>query len=680
MIKTPNNEPSIIDLIDKQYPKYKPSDKAISVVTSVFDKFRMSADDRNRNFEYFDGLDLINYINDSVRRFTTNIDERDGLEDWQARVHDQFTHNKVVAMLGKAISTLPIAQFKSRGDEDPRKGILLTNIYDYIEDEQEYEEVMTQILLEAIVKGTAIGYEGVFRDERKIRNIDGVGDDITITEGVERCTKFPTTIVPLEDFYPSSVQIRTIKQMPYCFWRSVIPYSTFKDEWGYMYSESKYVVPKFNVDSSNLPENKPFYFDFISSDITEGMVEVIRYYNKQIDEFVIIANGVWLNPIETKEGQVISPIPFNHKELPFFEVKFDYFGDWFYGKSLPDKLKSYQDVLNVLTNMLLDQSFLTVFPPLLTNGSDSIEDDYLRPGRRTPVDTQGLSLNESFMKLDLGVPSSWHQYILEYTRKIMEEASLDQVSSGQAGVGGRTTALEINTAAKATSQILGVFAMLVKYGIKRKAMLKAANILQFATDQNMPLSEKILGTDGAEDLSEYFNVIKKDDTYLTNGKRGMKIIEIYADKEKMPTKESLQAREMLASADTGKPAEIVAVTADGIRYFKYDVQIVPNPKLDSTKELTKALQLEKVRVYLSFFPEMIDKAELAAQTAEIMGDDPSKIIKEDVLNPKPEEANGQMMSTEPQGDVANNMVRGSQGGEEAANQMRILMKGGLGGA
>ena len=682
MIKTDQKEDTILDLIAQQYPEYKPSDKTIKVVTSVFDKFRMSADDRNRRFEYFDGLDLIDYINDSVRRFTTNIDERDGLEDWQARVHDQFTRNKVVAILGKSIATLPIAQFKSRGDEDVRKGILLTNIYEYIEEKEEYDEVMAQLLLEAIVKGTAIGYEGVIREECKIRNVEGVGDDIKVSIGTEKYTRFPTVIIPLEDFYPSSVQIRTIKEMPYCFWRSVVPYSTFMQDWGGMYEESQFVVPKFNVDSTSMPQEKPFYFDFISSDITEGMVEIIRYYNKKDDEFVMIANGVWLNPlsIPSEGSEEISPVPFNHKQLPFFEMKFDYFGDWFYGKSLPDKLKSSQDVLNVLTNMLLDQSFLTVFPPLLTNGSDSIEDDYLRPGRRTPVDTQGMSLNESFMKLDLGVPSSWHQFILEYTRKTMEEASLDQVSSGQAGVGGRTTALEINTAAAATAQTLGVFAGSVKYAIKRKASLKGANALQFGTDEKIPLVEKLLGSESAAKLTDYFNVIKKDDTYLTGGKRGTKIIEMYSDASKMPSKERLEARQMLISADTGKPTEIVAITPESIRHFDYDVVIVPNPKLDSTKELTKALQLEKVRVYLSFFPEMIDKAELAAQTAEIMGDDPSKILKADVINPPaPEEANGQTMSTEPQGDVANNMVRGSQGGEQASNQMQIMMKGGLGG-
>lgn len=680
MLTTDQKEESILDLIAQQYPEYKPTDKEKEVISAVFTRFRNSADDRNRSFQYFDGLNLVDYINDSVRRFTTNIDERDGLEDWQARVHDQFTRNKVLAVLGKSISTLPIAQFKSRADEDPRKGHLLTTIYEYVEEKEDYDEIMSNILLEAIVKGTAIGYEGVIRDECKIRNIVGVGDDITIQEGTEKYTRFPTVLVPLEDFYPSSVQIRTIKDMPYCFWRSVVPYSTFMQDWGGMYEKSKFVVPKFNVDATAMPQQKPFYFDFVSTDVYEGMVEIIRYYNKSNDEFVIIANGVWLNPLSIKGENVISPVPFNHKQLPFFEIKFDFFGDWFYGKSLPDRLKSYQDVFNVLTNMLLDQSFLTVFPPLLTNGSDNLEDDYLRPGRRTPVDTQGLSLNESFMKLDLGVPNSWHQFILEYTKSRMEEASLDQVSSGQAGVGGRTTALEINTAAQATAQTLGVFAMLVKYGLKRKSLLKAANILQFATDEKLPLVEKILGSEDAAKLTDYFNVIKKDDTYLTGGKRGTKIIEMYADKSKMPSKERLQARQLLISADTGKPTEIVAISAESIRHFDYDVMMVPNPKLDSTKELTKALQLEKVRVYMSFFPQQIDVNELAAQTAEVMGDDPAKILNPDVINPPaPDAANGQQLSTEPQGNVANNMIRGSRGGEQAQNEMRIMMKGGLGG-
>lgn len=669
-------ESSILDLVKDKYPTLDVTEMEKKVVENTIHKFRYTADQRNKNYQYFDGLNLIEYINDSVRRFTTNIDERDSLEDWQARVHDPFTRNKVLAILGRVSANLPIAQFKSRGDEDPRKGILLTNLYEYVEDKEEYEEVMSHLLLEAIVKGTAIGYEGVTRQTKKHRNVTGVGDDITVSESSESITLFPTTIVPLEDFYPSSVSIRTIAKMPYCFWRTVQTHSEFMADWG-NYDKSKYVVPKFNMVGSMESEAKPFYFDFVSQDISDGQVELIRYYNVETDEFIIIANGVWLNPVTIKGEEVISPIPFNHKKLPFFEVKFDFFGDWFYGKSLPDRLKSMQDVLNVLTNMLLDQSFLTIFPPLLTNGSDSVEDDYLRPGRRTPIDTQGQPLSESFMKLDLGVPNSWHQYILEYTKRIMEQSSLDQVSSGQAGVGGRTTAQEINTAASAVEQVLGIFGMLIKYGIKQKSMLKAANILQFSTDEKLPLASKILGSE-ANQISKYFNVFKLDDTMLSDGKHGVKLIEMYANKADMPTKNKLDARKVITASELNKPVEIVAITPEYIRSFDFMVEVIANPKSDQTKDMAKALQLEKVKTYLSFFPSIVDVNELAIQTAILMGDDPTKIIKQDVLNPQPTNPQDNPAalppeSTAPNGNPAQSMVQGAQGGE--LNNLNILLKG-----
>jgi len=672
-------EPSILDVINAEYPQYLPSKKAQQVVTDTYSKFRYMADERNRSYQYFDGIDLISYINDSVKRFTTNVDERDGIEDWQARVFDPFTRTRVLAVLSKVVQKMPIAQFRSRGDEDPRKGVILTNIYEYVEDPEEYEETMTHILLEAIVKGTAIGYEGVEREVCSHRDVKGVGDDIIVTESKEEKTLFPTTLVPLEDFYPSSVSVRTIKKMPYCVWRSVITYSEFMESWGEMYELSKYVVPKFTMLGTEMTEVKPFYYDFVSQDVTDGNVEIIRYYSKAGDEFIIIANGVWLNPIKNT-NEDISPLPFNHKRLPFFEVKYDFFGDWFYGKSLPDKLKSMQDVLNVLTNMLLDQSFLTIFPPMLTSGMDSIEDDYLRPGRRTPIDTQGKSLQESFMKLDMGTPSGWHQYILEYTRKIMEQSSLDQVATGQAGVGGRTTATEIQSAADAVTQILGVFGMLIKYGVKQKAVLKGANILQFGTDEKIPLVRKVLGEDGVKDFNKYFNIVKLGDTVLTNGKRGIKVIEMYGEGAELPQKDALAARAQIAEMQTGRATEIIALPASYIRNFEFDVEIIPNPKSDSTKDMAKAIQLEKVRVYMSFFPNIVDVNELAAQTAVVMGDDPTKIIRQDILNPKAAPAEGATespMSTDPQSNVSGNQASSAMGNESANKNLNILLKGNL---
>lgn len=646
---------------------YIPTDKERVVVADTFDLFRSSADARNKRFQYFDGLNLIEYIEDSVQRFNTNIFEREGLEDWQARANEPFTRNKVLAVLGKVMSVLPIAQFIPRGDEDTRKTTILTNLYEYVEDLDDYEEFMTHYLLEAIVKGTSIGYEGVDKQVRKLHEVKGVGDDMTFTEKSETNTNLYASIVPLEEFYPSSVSVRKLKDMPYCFWRRVLPYTQFLSEWGYL-DRSKHVEAKRTFSDD---EYRPYYFDFVTEDVQEGSVELIRYYDKMNDQYIIIANGIWLNPIMVKGTEEISPLPFSHKELPFFECKFDFFGDFFYGKSLPDRLKSLQDVLNVLTNMLLDQSFLTIFPPILTTGFDSIEDDYLRPGRRTPVDTQGLPISSAIQKLDLGAPSGWHQYILEYTRKIMEEASLDRVSQGQAGVGDRTTAQEIRIAAEGVTSILQLFSRMINYSLKRKALLKASNILQFGTDPSSPMIRRVLGDDAGEQMNKAFNIFEINNATLSGGKRGIKIIEIYQNTEDLPKKGKLQARAMINKAETNKETEIEAITPEYIRNIRFDVKLVPNPKVESTKEVEKALQLEKVRVYMSFFPELIDMNELAAQTAEKMGDDPAKILKQEIINPQPVNEGmegGQELNTVPSENTSNNIVNGLQGGNAAGLQ------------
>jgi len=660
------NKP-LLEEVNETFEDIKLSDKASEVRSAVFEKFRLTADARNLNFENFDGDNLITYIEDSVRRYITNKDLREDIEDWQARVHDQITRNKVTAVLGKAVNVLPIAQLVGRGDEDVRRVRTLDDLYQYSEDVEDYKEFMVSYLEEAIVKGTVIGYEGHEKKIRVLKNIKNSGDEIKQTDTIEESNRLTHSVVKLENFYPSSVGVRRIKDMPYCFVRYNIPLNLFRQDYA-MYSKTADVQPQSFLVGE---EDRPTYLDFISNDVAEGNVEIIKYYNKDTDEFIILANGIWLNPIMIKEEEIISGIPFNHKELPFFDLRYESFGnDFFYGKSLPDKLKSMQDVLNVLTNMLLDQSFLTIFPPLLTNGFDSIEDDYLRPGRRTPIDTQGLSIRDSFMKLDLGTPSGWHQFILQYTRGIMEESSVDKVSQGVAGQGDRTTAQEIRVAAAGVASMLGLFGEFVKYSIKRKAMLRSSNILQIWTSKNTPIIEKIMGEGGAADMTKAFNIIEIDSTIMTSGKRGRKVIEMYADENDMPSPGELKAREVIFEIETGQKIEVLAIPAEYIRDLSYDVKIIVNPVSEETQENEKALILEKARVYMSFFPNLVNVEELAAQIAEKFGDDPTKMLKQSKPGGAPEEGlvnaeQDQGLGMKPQGNVANNISRGLRSGERA---------------
>lgn len=654
---------TILTNISNEIKTIKPTDEELLLLGELTEKFRECKDQRNRSYSYMDGRDIITYIEDSVKRFTTNIDEREGMEDWQSKVHDQITRSKVLAVLGKVVSVLPIASFKGRGDEDYRKGTIMTALYEYAEDLDDYEEFMVLFLMEAIVKGTAIGYEDITTKKRKKRNVKGIGSEITISEYTEKKVELPASIVPLEDFFPASVGIHNIKKQPYCFWRSEITWAEFKNNWT-MYERCDIVQPYKSVFDKD--ESRPYYADFISDDTIDGNVEILRFYDKDNDQFVVMANGVWLNPLEIKDEFVTQPLPFNHKDLPFFDVRFDFFGaDFFYGKSLPDRLSAWQDVLNVLTNMILDQSFLSIFAPILTAGFDDIEDDYLRPGRRIPIDTGGLPINQSVMKLDPGTPSGWHQFILGYTRKVMEEASVDSVSQGMAGGGDRTTAREISVAAEGVTSILGIFMRMAKVGIKRKAYLKGANVLQAYTDPKYPIVQGLLGKKGVKDINKAFNTFNISNTTLTNGKRGTKIIELYRNREDRPNKDELQARSLIFEKESGKKIEIDAITPGYIRNFRSDIELVISPKSEGSAELEKAVQLEKVKVYLSFFPDMIDKEELLVTTAEKMGDDPSKIVSKNILNPQPETPQGmnQQIPGQPSDNTTNNMVRGASGGE-----------------
>lgn len=634
---------------------YSYSDKEKEVISSTFNLFRDTADSRNQNFEYFDGRDLISFINDNVKRWFTTVDERDGIEEWQARVFDPFTRNKVIAILGKVSSAIPRAEFFPVGDEDSRRTQILGDIYEYTLNVDDDEELMFFALLEACVKGTVVGYEGYEEKTKKVRDIVKYDvNDMKVEESDRKIRRLYGAIIPLEDFYPSSVGIRRTKNMPYCFWRSIISESEFKFIYGH-YDKSKYVKANFTPAED---EERPFYIDYISNDVGEGEYEIIRYYNQDTDEFVLMCNGIWLNPIGNED---ISPIPFNHKTLPFWSAIYEPFGsDFFYGQPLPNKLKAMQDVLNVLHNMMLDQSFLSIFSPVLVGGMEDIEDDVLVPGRRIPV--QDVN---NFKSLQIGTPNNFHTFILNYTKRVLEESSVDSVQQGMAGSGDRVTATEISQAAQGVTSILGLFIQFIRWGVKDKARLRAKNILQFFT---APMIEQVNGEGSSDEYKKAFNIVRIDDAVLTTGKRGVKIIEMYKDRESMPDKVTMRTQAKMLEKEIGNRVEKIAINPEYIRNLEFDIRLVANPKTQENKALDRALFMEYGTWAMQLFPDIVNKEELFAEGTEKFGYRADKFMniqgQEQQQIQKIGTANG----------TQQNIVKGSTGGNQGAIAIRDLLQ------
>lgn len=193
-----------------------------------------------------------------------------------------------------------------------------------------------------------------------------------------------------------------------------------------------------------------------------------------------------------------------------------------------------------------------------------------------------------------------------------------------------------------------------------------------------PMVEMVGGEGASGEAKKAFNTFKIDSAVLSNGKRGSKIIEIYKNKEDMPTAVEQKVKSDLYEITNNRKIEYVAVAADYIPNMDIDIKLVPSTKNDANKDMEKALALEKVRVYLSFFPDMVNKQELLADLAEKMGDNPAKIIAENILNPQKDENNKMMdkgVQTQPQGNTAQNAVGSMGGGRNEMAQLSSEMLG-----
>jgi len=629
---TPKKEP--VKLYELLYPNgevFRPSEKERSVVSRVNMLFRRAQQDRDRSFAYFDGMNLVNYIEDSVERFNTNLYLRDGMEDWQSGFNDGFTRSKVLAMVGKLIEQLPIASAIPRGEEDILRAQIITDLYQYTEEVDDYENLMSMFVLELLVKGTAIGYEDVEYIKKKIRTVKGKGDAMTFTEDTIKDCKLYAEIVPLEEYYPATLTVIGVEKQPYSFRRQIMDVAVFKEKYGHYKKAALIDGRKSAVTEGGAI---PYYNDYIGSDVGEGQVELIRFIDSMNDEYVMQANGIWLNPLGPTEE--ISPLPWNHKEQPYFSAINEPYGMFFYGKSLPNKLSSMQDVLNVLQNMMMDQSFLSIFTPIITAGFEDFEDDYLRPGRRTSIDTGGLSLNQAIMPLQFPTPTGWHQYILEYTRRIMEESSLDRVSQGQAGTGSeRTTAYEVQTAAQGVAAILTMVARYLNGAVKRKAKLRIQNILQFGFQPNATIVPGVLAD---TDVNKPFATFNFYNTKMSDGKRGTRVLELYRTDNNLPQASTVQARAMLSEGEQGRKVEITAIAPSYIRNISYDIKLGLDTRREYSSMAEQAMLLQKIQILAQIGGQRVNLDEPITKLAVSMGLDPTKIINEE--QPQPDAAGG----------------------------------------
>jgi hypothetical protein len=185
-------------------------------------------------------------------------------------------------------------------------------------------------------------------------------------------------------------------------WRTLPSLSQFKSEFEnstdpYVIKENIKRVKGAEAAASSYEGSNPLFTVPTDLGTKSNNVEVLRYYNKRTDKYIIIANDILI-----RNG----PLPFNHKQIPFVLHKFVVLEHSFYGLGLPYFLEGLQSTDEATRNMMIETMWYNLNPAIAVNRdifNDAEEGmEYIEPGK--VIDFSGPVGNDSIRMLEGSAP------------------------------------------------------------------------------------------------------------------------------------------------------------------------------------------------------------------------------------------------------------------------------------
>lgn len=577
-------------------------------------RFLTYKENRNQSIRFFskDGIDrnLLDYVSDSVDRMNEYHPKAEYKEDWQANTFDPITRNKIIFILGMMASSrmkpdlvMRPSSIFSTDDINERKRVY-ADALEHANYHNKDEQRLIWEMYTCLSQGTVIGFEDFKKGEVEIEEViefdPDTGEKKTRKIVYDMWDDVYGRIIPIDEWYPETIWTSNLDDIHRCIWVRKLTMDQFKDIFCRFKNYSEVQVASFYTDQENFSWG-------VSEDVRGDYIEVMYYFDDIKNIMQINANMV-----ELYNG----PMPWNHRRIPFWIAQAEPISDQFlYGKSLPDKLMSMQDVNNGMLNGMLDQFFMGINSPIFIDGSSNLDDGYLEPNKVVELDP-----GTKIQKLSLGQIDQTAFQLLNLLKRSMEESSSSAQAQG-VPTGGRKTKYEVQQLQEGAMQIASLFLQLFEGGYATKYWLRLQNKLQYMT---MPSRKK-------SGKKEY-KYIELDNRPLSNGKMGKRMLQVLGPGEQPPAKEEL--KEMLGKrfGAIGKPDEMkvqpVFLSKD---YFKnreidLEVRIVPN---SSVKESEFQRKNRAIQYYqLTANNPLIDQRKNTAQLTEAF-DQPEDLLKEE---------------------------------------------------
>lgn len=561
------------------------------IANKLASRFYIVREMRDRPYKFFRDRSFLEYTSDSLDRINQYKARPAYKKWWQSNLAGPTTRNKLIAILSKLAAqameprvisvndTNVISKLKERVSNYLLKAAGIRN-----QDDRQ----MIWEMFEGGAKGTVCGFEGWKIDKRKVRTIIDEDPETGKVKFEEQEIKFWNDVkgelIPIEDIYFGDIFVSFVQDMDDIFWRQILSFDDFKNQFG-KYSDANLVSPAPAILGAFAGEEGDVVKTYSkSSQVGGDEIEVLRYFNKATDEYMILANGIWINPIGKS---TVAPLPFNHKKLPFWVAPFEIIDSKFiYGKSLADKMISTQDTSDKTIDSVLDRLVMALKSPIVVQGAaTSLTNDYLEPDNVIEFnETTGL---EKVSRLDLQEPGPMSLKILEYLGQEMANTTPETSVKDN----GRKTATEAQIERESALEIVSLFLRLMEFGIREKYILRLQNIFQF---YSLP-SHKL-------DKDSKFSRIVLRNEILPDGSMGIVNLSI-SDQVTSDTQEMTEREK----SESPEPLERIVITRDFIRNFEADIMMVPRSSVRQSEALRQAQEIRFVQTAKALFPNMINE-------------------------------------------------------------------------
>ncbi len=576
-----------------------------------------------RTYPQFNGRTLYDCIDDWTKRWNGYVPAASVLlESWQSRVFLNFTRTAIISYLSKTSLTRPKIKIEA---VNKKNGLSSYKLAEALQDMNEYslqephgdvdgDKRFLEAALEVTTKGTCIKYEGYAKNTVKTQipiKFDAETGSISYkTEErvlIDNCYQ---QIVNVEDFYILNPYEPDVQKQPACIWRQITTYDEAAAEFSH-YKDWDCVPPGAYTLTS---DPTTFYRNRLMIELAEDQVEVLRGYWKAKNKHIIQVNGVVI---------YYGPIPFRDGNYPFAKGIFEPYGnDFFWGMGFPEKIMGEQDLINTTWNMMVDKTYGSLLPMVLSSEQNSlIDDDVLAPNKIRQVQ----DINKWRFENLPGVTSSEQAMLQTVIGFFREHAPSGDAAQAMTPRGGKLQVRQVLLQQQEAMSKLGFSVDFMEDYERDRTQLRVNHILQFWT---IPKIEKVTGKRGKEIEQLLYREVQLPNSTLEDGKKGTKVIKLIGgyddDDEKQKIEDELSLTEAMGD-ESGVPTEALAVNVETLRDYNYSVYIVRRSEVEKNQVLDQAIRKEYAQWRMSmmqFAP--VNVPELVAWVSESYDLDPER--------------------------------------------------------